>query len=148
MEPKMQDCLTLERMDFTDKSTVGELRLDGEMVCYTLEDTCRSNGIKITGKTAIPSGRYELVVTYSDRFKKHMPLLLNVDGFDGVRIHSGNTSEDTEGCILLGMRRGVDVIYDSRKAFDLVFPEIQKRVATGKLYLSIVGGRTTREALS
>lgn len=137
----MQDTWTLERMTFTDKSTIGELRIDGDLACFTLEDTCRAKGIKISGKTAIPAGRYEVIVNYSERFKRLMPLLLNVPDYEGVRIHTGNTDADTEGCILVGMRKDDDVIYDSKKAFDSLFSEIQKRTQTGKLWIAIVGGR-------
>lgn len=140
MEPKMHDTFTLERMTFSEKSTIGELRIDGDLLCYTLEDTCRRNGEKIEGKTAIPAGKYEIVITESIRFKRPLPLLLEVPGFEGVRIHPGNTAEDTEGCILVGMKNGINVLYDSRKAFDLLFPEIQKRLQMGKLFIAIVGG--------
>lgn len=144
----MQDTWTLERMNYTDKSTIGELRIDGDLACFTLEDTCRASGVKVSGKTAIPAGRYEVIVNYSERFKRVMPLLLNVPDYEGVRIHTGNTDADTEGCILLGMRKDVDVIYDSKKAFDMLFPEIQKRVQLGKLWIAIVGGRTIEGGFS
>lgn len=138
MQPKLQDVFTLERMVFTDQSTIGELSIDGNVVCQTLEDTCRAH--KIAGKTAIPAGKYQVVITESQRFKRPLPLLLDVPGFEGVRIHPGNTADDTDGCILVGMKRGENAVYDSRKAFDLVFPEIQKRLEKGKLYIAVLGG--------
>jgi hypothetical protein len=137
-EPKMLDTLTLERMIFTDTSTIGELRIDGDLLCYTLEDTCRNH--KIDSVTAIPAGKYKVIVTESKRFKRPLPLLVDVPNFEGIRIHPGNTSEDTEGCILVGMRKGDNRIYDSRKAFDLLFPEIQKRTGMGDLWIAVVGG--------
>lgn len=136
-----QDLFVIERMCFTDKATIGELSIDGEFFCYTLEDTCRT--VKIPKQTAIPPGRYELKITFSERFQKDMPLLLDVPNFEGVRIHSGNTPEDTDGCILVGMKRGVDVIYESRKAYDLLFQELKKRLELGNVYLSVIGGRHT-----
>lgn len=139
---KRTNVLLLERLYFTDRSTIGELSIDADKVCYTLEDTCRANGIKIAGKTAIPAGRYEVIVNWSDRFKRPMPLLLNVPGFDGVRIHTGNTELDVAGCIALGMRHEEDRLFDSRKAWDLVWPVIRERCAKGKLWLSIIGGRS------
>lgn len=85
---------------------MGKLFLNGDFFAFTCEDTDRQLkgdiGKKVKGKTAIDEGRYEVVCTFSDRFKKYLPLLLNVPCFDGIRIHGGNTSEDSEGCILIG----------------------------------------------
>jgi len=134
----MQDVMTIEREWFTDKSTEGRLMFDGVFFCFTLEDTCRRQ--KVHGSTAIPSGRYEIVLDYSTRFKKIMPHLLNVPKFEGIRIHSGNTSVDTDGCILVGMKRGLDVIYESRRACELVMNEIEARLKKGPVYVAVVGG--------
>lgn len=98
--------LLLQREGVTDKSTYGTLSLiKGSPVffCYTLEDVVRA--VKIPKKTAIPAGRYRVILTLSNRFKKILPLLVNVQGFAGVRLHGGNTSENTEGCPLLGTVR-------------------------------------------
>jgi hypothetical protein len=138
MRPR--DTFVLDRKVFTDVSTVGELYIGSDLLCYTLEDTCRASGVKVPGKTAIPAGKYEIVINYSNRFLQYMPLLLNVPNFEGVRIHTGNTEAQTQGCILVGMRKAPNQIFDSRKAFDLLFPEIQKRLNEGKLYLAIYGG--------
>lgn len=83
---------------------IGELTIDGVHQCFTLEDKVREK--KIFGKTAIPPGRYEVTVSFSNHFQKKLPLLMNVPNFEGVRIHSGNTAKDTEGCILVGMTKG------------------------------------------
>lgn len=92
---------------FTPKSTGGVLKTDtGRFVAYTLEDTRRPLGEKVYGQTCIPPGRYKMIVSYSPRFKILLPLLLNVPGFTGIRIHGGNTPEHTEGCPLVGKRRG------------------------------------------
>lgn len=136
----LRNTFILDRRWFTDKSTIGEFIMDGLVFCYTLEDTCRAKGIKIYGATAIPAGRYELKITMSQRFKYDTPILLSVPNFEGVRIHKGNTDEDTEGCILVGMRHGEDVLYDSKRAFDLLLPEMRKRIEDGPLYLMIYGG--------
>lgn len=129
--------LTLVREIFSDKSTIGSL-LDeeGEFICYTLEDRVREdpnkmtvvNEAKVYGETAIPSGTYKVIVTWSPRFKRQLPLLIGVPGFEGIRIHTGNTDKDTEGCILVGMQRGKDIIYDSRVAFNILY----KKIAEGK----------------
>jgi hypothetical protein len=90
--------------------TFGELRTeDGRRLCYTLEDEVRElPGVpvhewKIKGATAIPSGRYRVTLEYSPRFGPGTLTLNDVPGFDGVRMHAGNTENDTEGCPLLGM---------------------------------------------
>ena len=94
--------LKLVRDVYTKKSTRGLLIAESCFFCYTLEDVTRAAGsVKVPGLTSIPAGRYEVVITYSNRFKRMMPLLLNVPGFEGIRIHGGNTSEDTEGCIIV-----------------------------------------------
>ncbi len=85
--------------------TIGKLYIDGAYFCDTLEDVVRPAGQKIAGKTAIPSGTYKVKKTMSPRFKSVLPEILNVPGFTGVRIHSGNTADDTAGCLLLGLNK-------------------------------------------
>jgi hypothetical protein len=144
METPSPLILSIKRTWFTDQSTVGELYIGLERGCYTLEDTVRKEGEKIYGKTAIPAGRYEVVLNYSNRFKKFLPLLLNVPNFEGVRIHSGNRPEDTEGCILLGKTYNVDqpdYIFESRAAFTELMAKIEPEFKTKKVYLEIIGDR-------
>lgn len=114
----------LERVHFSDDSTIGTLSYDGQE-CYSLEDCVREEDApveewKIPGQTAIPAGRYQVIRTMSNRFKTVLPLLLDVEGFAGIRIHPGNTSADTEGCILLGRTADAerDTIFKSRAAFE------------------------------
>jgi hypothetical protein len=93
--------------------TIGKMYINGEYFCDTLEDTDRGlkqdmslselKEVKEYGRTAIPTGEYVLTAEYSNRFKKVLPLIHDVPAFSGVRIHSGNTHEDTEGCLLLGV---------------------------------------------
>lgn len=86
--------------------------------CFMLEDEIRSPGVKVYGETAIPPGRYRVLITLSSRFKRYLPLLVGVPGFDGIRIHPGNTAADTKGCLLPGFTRDEDSIRRSRDAFD------------------------------
>lgn len=127
--------LLLKRLHKTDKSTIGELSIDGKFEAYTLEDVERKD--KVFGKTAIPKGTYEVVMTMSNRFKRMMPLLLNVPNFEGVRIHSGNKPEDTEGCLLLGTTRGVDFIGGSRDAIAKFYPKLEQALKVGKVTITI-----------
>ena len=98
--------LKLVRSVFNKKSTLGKLYLNGEFFSFTCEDVVRNmNGDcskKIKNETAIDAGRYEVILSFSNRFQKYLPLLLNVRCFEGIRIHGGNTAEDSEGCILVG----------------------------------------------
>jgi len=120
--------MILRRKWATEVSTVGELEVDGKFECYTLEDVVRGNEPKVYGRTAIPAGTYKVTVTFSNRFQRPMPLLHDVPGFEGVRIHSGNTSQDTEGCILVGRVRESDRIGESKLAFEHLFSQIQTAV--------------------
>ena len=111
--------LTLTRTEKTKDYTMGRLEIDGEHFCDTLEPTWRDlgpgrPGHKIVGRTAIPDGRYPVAVTWSPKFKKWLPLLLHVPQFEGIRIHAGNTPDDTEGCILVGLRVKPGKVLDSR----------------------------------
>lgn len=115
--------LLLIRDTFTDKSTTGRLYIEDTFECYTLEDVVRED--KIYGKTAIPEGRYEVVLDMSVRFKKELPRLLNVPNFEGIRIHAGNKAEDTEGCILVGITRKEDWIGSSKIAMDSLISKLK-----------------------
>ena len=95
--------------------TIGKLYIDDNYFCDTLEDTVR-NGTKVYGKTAIPAGKYKVKKTYSPRFKKQLPEILNVPNFSGVRIHAGNTAKDTEGCLLLGLNKVKGSVIHSQDA--------------------------------
>src|SRR5262245_34092773 len=116
--------LVLKRYWYGDKETIGELYVDGAFQCYTLEDVVRS-GPKVPGETAIPAGSYALDMTYSYKFNMVLPLLKNVPGFAGIRIHAGNTHQDTEGCILFGRTTGRGAIGDSRTALGALLGKIQ-----------------------
>lgn len=115
--------ITIKRLYKSDVSVIGELLIDGIFECFTLEDVERE--VKIKGETAIPKGTYKVIINESNRFKRLLPLLLNVPNFEGVRIHSGNSNHDTEGCILVGQTRNKNYIGQSRKAFEKLFKKMQ-----------------------
>lgn len=94
--------LILNRILLGNESTIGELFIDSKYFSDTLEDRVRPKGEKVYGETAIPEGTYTVVLSYSPKFKKVLPEILNVPNFTGIRIHSGNTSADSSGCILVG----------------------------------------------
>jgi len=118
--------LLLIREVFTNESTIGVLNVDGKFECYTLEDRVRP--VKVPKKTAIPLGTYKVIVDHSKRFNRDMPHVLDVPNFQGIRIHSGNTAADTEGCILVGQVKGKNHIGGSRLAFKPLFKKIRDAV--------------------
>lgn len=132
--------LTLERKIFTDKSTIGDLSLDGEFLCRTLEDTVRKT--KVYGQTAIPSGTYEVIIRDSNRFKRRLPALLKVPYFDGILIHNGNTAEATLGCCLVGQYdpKMPDFIGNSVATLNEIFPKIEEALVKDRLWIDILGG--------
>lgn len=138
--------LKLRRIALRDTYTIGKLYIDGEYFCDTLEDTVRDlnkngkfdNGEKkIYGETAIPYGTYEVKWTYSPRFKKYTPQLMNVPSFEGVRIHSGNNSSHTEGCLLVGQNTKVGMVLNSRATVNKLYPIIRKACKKEKVTIEI-----------
>lgn len=138
--------LELIRKEFTEVSTIGDLMIDGEFLCYTLEDVVRE--VKIPGQTAIPYGSYNVITNYSNRFKRLMPLLENVPSFSGVRIHAGNTDKNTDGCLLLGYTKKQDFIGRSQKAFNDFFYKLQVGLEIGKVRLEVLDDNRHRAAQS
>lgn len=133
--------LKLIRETFTEKSTIGSLYVNGIFFCYTLEDKDRkleSGGVKEYSKTAIPRGKYKVINSFSNRFKKYLPELVNVPQFAGIRIHAGNTAEHSEGCILVGSTKAVDFIGNSKVTFDKLMKAIQAVEKIEKINIEIV----------
>lgn len=117
--------LTVKRFEYGTDYTIGRLYIDDEYFCFTLEDKVRE--VKILGKTAIPTGEYKVVIDFSNRFQRKMPHILNVPNYEGVRIHTGNTSADTEGCILVGGSwAGNNFIGGSRPIFNKLFAKMEE----------------------
>jgi hypothetical protein len=107
--------IQVRRFAFKESYTIGRMSIDGEKFCETLEDKVRDlkdynhdgdyndpGEGKIYGETAIPCGRYQVIVSYSPKFGKRLPELLSVPGFLNIRIHAGADAKHTEGCILVG----------------------------------------------
>ena len=116
--------LTIDRKYKKENYTIGKLYINGQYFCDTCEDKDRGLtqdmdentifDIKVYGKTAIPTGLYTLSYTYSPKFKKYLLLVNNVPGFSGIRIHAGNTADDSLGCILVGRNTQVGKVMNSR----------------------------------
>ena len=123
--------ITLNRIAKKSKYTIGKLYIDGEYFCDTIEDTDRGltqtmtdaqiKSKKVYGQTAIPTGTYKVIISYSNKFKRQMPLLLNVPGFLGIRIHAGNTEKDTEGCLIVGKNKVIGKVIESKDTYNKLF---------------------------
>lgn len=128
--------IILNRIAKKAKYTIGKLYINDQYFCDTLEDTDRGltqsmteqqiKSKKVYGETAIPTGTYKVIISYSNKFKKQMPLLLNVPGFAGIRIHSGNTEKDSLGCILVGKNKTVGKVLESRDTYSKLFSILQE----------------------
>jgi hypothetical protein len=124
--------LHLARKPSHKGATIGALAIDGVFHSWCVEDVIREvpgqpvEQWKVPGKTAIPAGTYPVILTPSARFHRVLPLLVDVPGFSGVRIHPGNTAEDTEGCLLPGLTRYENTVGQSRAAFEALFDRLEK----------------------
>lgn len=136
--------IEIKRNEFAENFTGGELFIDGKKFCDTIEDTdrmprgvCLSRDdtekiikeVKVAGKTCIPSGHYKLRISFSNRFQKRLPEILDVPGFTGIRIHSGNKAEDSEGCILVGKRTEPGWVSDSRNTMTKLMATLEPACA-------------------
>lgn len=136
--------------NYKKDATLGNLYINGEFFGHTLEDIPRPYGVKYNGETCIPEGVYNLIITYSNRFKRPMPLLytesssykcdLGGIAFEGIRIHGGNTIDDTEGCPLLGRKTdGIKSVWNcaslNREFINIIEEYINK---TGKPVLYVI----------
>jgi len=126
--------LQLKRFNFTDKSTIGSLSIDGKDFCWTLELPLGDGG----PGSAIPAGTYKVVTYPSPKFGRLMPLLVDVPGRSNIEIHWGNVPENTEGCILLGNTLpGKDYIGTSRMAFDDFWSAAQDSMEAGECTITV-----------
>lgn len=126
------------------KATIGEFYIDGVLFCHSLEDADRcletaGCAAKVYGETCIPRGTYKVIMDWSQHFQANMPHVINVPCFDGIRIHVGNRPEDTEGCILLGMKiESKEFISHSQDAFNAFRARLLDGLNEGNVTLEIV----------
>lgn len=130
-----------------DKYTISKLYIDGKYYCDTIEDavrdlplecpytsrgqSCRCNE-KIYSETAIPAGTYKVIVTMSNKFGRELPLLVDVPHFLGIRIHRGNTSKDSSGCIIVGENKVKGTVINSTKYEIDITKKIKEAIANGE----------------
>ena len=136
--------IEVKRIALKDTYTIGKLYIDGAYFCDTLEDKDRGLEdnmpiekimfLKKPHITAIPTGTYTVILNYSNRFKRIMPLVMNVKGFAGIRIHAGNTSEDTDGCILVGENKAKGKVLNSKDTYNRLLERIK---SADKVYLTV-----------
>lgn len=139
--------IKLKRIAKKSSYTIGKLYIDNVYFCDTLEDCDRGliqsmplkdlQRIKVKDRTAIPTGTYKVLWTYSPRFKKMMPLIDNVPGFSGIRIHSGNTDSDTSGCILCGENKEVGKVINSKTTINKLYPIVKAACAKETVTITI-----------
>ena len=132
--------LILKRLYLKTDYTIGKLYMDGKYFCDPLEDQVRdlTKERKIPGRTAIPAGVYEIVVNVSPRFKRKLPRLLDVPGFDGILIHRGNTAEDTAGCILVGENRERGKVINSTRYEVQLTGILERAQEKGEITIEII----------
>lgn len=136
MQHAMQQ-LTLKRIYKKDTYTIGKLYVDNTYFCDTIEDKDRGltqdmslekiKSIKVYGETAIPYGTYDCEITYSPKFKRELPLIKDVKGFDGIRIHSGNSAKDSLGCVLCGENKIKGGLINSKQTLERLMKILNKQ---------------------
>lgn len=139
--------LTLLRTQKTQLSTISHLLINDTHECFVIEDTDRGlkqtmsleqiQKLKIKGKTAIPEGRYQIEIATSIRFKRLLPKLLNVPGYDGILIHIGNYPRDTEGCLLPGTIPTKDCVLHSTTAFNNLYKKLLSVPKDEEIWITI-----------
>ena len=139
--------LTLTRKTKTETSTIGNLNINGHFECFILEDVDRGlqqgmsnselSNLKVHGNTCIPTGRYEIAISFSNKFQKLLPILMDVPVFAGIRIHSGNTALDTEGCLLTGQTKTKNFVGNSRLAFAALFAKLKTASRLEKIFILV-----------
>lgn len=135
------------RKEFTDTYSLGEMYINDKFFCYTMEDTDRNinedlptsaiKEVKVPKRTAIPYGDYRIVLSFSKKLKRYLPLILDVPAFRGIRIHKGSTHEWSSGCVLVGMRKGKDKLLDIVEAENKLIEILESVNKTEAIYIKI-----------
>ena len=120
--------LRVKRVFRGDSYTIGHMYIDEfdngdyKYFCDTLEDKCRITdgdcSTKVYGETAIPEGTYKFIMPYLNKYRRKVPLLIDVPCFTGILIHAGNTIFHTEGCILVGKNKEKGKVLESKLTVD------------------------------
>lgn len=115
--------------------TIGKMYINGEYFCDTVEDTDRGLTSEMTyeeiarrkvyGKTAIPTGRYDVALSYSPKFKRSLPLLLSVKGYSGIRIHNGKDANSSLGCIIVGENKIKGGVINSKATMEKLMAKLR-----------------------
>jgi hypothetical protein len=134
--------LLVERKEFYEDCTIGGFYIDGEFAYFTLEDKDRyleDGNTKIPKETAIPRGKYRVIIDWSNRFQRKMPHILDVPQFDGIRIHILNVASETEGCVGIGLQHDAPNhnILKSKLAFNDFFPRLEAGLEEGEVWIEI-----------
>jgi len=137
--------LLLQRKTEINNTVFGELFINGSFFCYTLEDKIRD--VKIKHQTCIPQGSYNIIITYSTRFKELLPLLQNVPNFIGIRIHAGNTIEDTSGCILVGSSIEGERLLYSKITVNRLISKLQSALKKEKVKIEVKNPSPVKKTL-
>lgn len=141
--------LLVKRTYKGENYTIGHLYVNGQFFCDTIEDVDRKltsdmdieqiKQIKVYGETAIPTGTYNVIINQSATFKKELPLLENVKGFSGIRIHTGNTQKDSLGCIIVGQNKVKGQVINSKVTFNKLMPILKNAFDSGeKISITII----------
>ena len=128
--------IIVQRKTEINNTVLGELSIDGKFFCYTLEDKIRD--VKIKHETAIPAGTYKVLLTLSQRFKTILPILLNVPGFEGIRIHSGNTIASSSGCVIVGSAIKGETLLHSKTTLQQLLLKMKTAIKKEPITIEII----------
>lgn len=134
--------ITLTRTAKKTNYTIGKVYVNGVKFCDSLEDTDRGltsemnesviRAKKVYGKTAIPTGRYEVTTEWMNSLKCYALMLHNVKGFTGIFVHNGVNENNTEGCPLVGVNNLVGRLDGNRVYMDSLAARVLAETRQGR----------------